>query len=346
MPAVAFYGGRYGERWHIDMVALTHNAVRRQLFDAFTIANALGKLLLDVEPGDLARVYAWLSTLDSFVRAVFIAEDKFVYPLVDTHVRNARTSDGSPVYLPELLSVRGRREAKAHVLELLASARKTRDVATGETPAKINALRFALDQFGANILDYFAAVERFAPRLFKKAIKNGEKEKMRVEKKLFEFFLTQPQGASLAALLMQCIESRSRRAEFINRNIRKNKLRVEFKTHVKLVESTHMQLARAFDNAAASYERRFNMNMFLQHYGAKDAKDTTDMFADMDINYEPGVDDEATGQPTQGVAVETAEQATYPELHGEMPPEASRPLDDDDDDDFVEIRAEPQLAAS
>lgn len=289
MPAVGLHGGRYGDKWHVDLVALSHNAVRRQLYDAFTIANALGKLALDVAEADLARVYAWLGTLDRFVNAVLHAEDRFLYPIVDANMRKAKTADGTPVHLPELLSVRGRQAAKIQIRELLADARKTRDVATGATPAKINALRFALDQFGANVLDYFAAMERFVPKLLKKGLRNGPKEKEKVEKKLFEHLLSEPHGAMLAALLLQCIESRARRAEFVSRNIRKEKDRASFKTHVKKVEATHMQLARSFDDVAQKYERKFNVGTFLEHYDANadgQGQMTLAMLGDMDINEE------------------------------------------------------------
>lgn len=285
MPAVGFFGARYGEKWYVDMVALTHNAVRRQLYDAFTIANALGKLTLDVAEADLARVYAWMGTLDRFVNAVFKAEDRFLYPVIDTNIRKAKTADGSPVYLPELLSVRGRQKAKLHILELLSSARKTRDVATGETTAKINALRYALDQFGAKILDYFVSMEKFVPKMLKKGLKNGVKEKEKMEKKMFEFFLGEGHGAMLAALLMQCIESRSRRSEFLGRSMKRVKDRESFKLHVKKVEATHMQVAPVFDDVAQQYERRFNVNMFLEQYEAdRDGQATLQMLGDIDIN--------------------------------------------------------------
>lgn len=288
MPAVGFFGGKYGDRWYVDLVALTHNAVRRQLFDAFVIANALGKLLLDVSESDISHVYVWLNSLHAFVDVVFNVEDRFVYPLIDKHVRNAVTPEGQPVYLPELLSARGRNEARAHVRSLLDAARNTRDVATNETHAKIHALRFALDQFGASILDYFAAMERFAPKLFKKAVKLSQKEKAKLERKMFEFVRSQHQGDNLAALLMQCIESRSRRKDFLERNIKKEKHRLQFKAHVKHVEATHMQLARSFDSVASKYERRFNVRKFMQHYDASsDGTKTLKMFGHLDgFNYE------------------------------------------------------------
>lgn len=294
MPAVGFHG-RYGDRWYIDMISLTHNAVRRQLFDAFVMANALGKLLLDVSESDLARVYAWLGTLESFVKVVFEIQDEFIYPLIDLHMKSATGVDGRPLHLPELLSIPGRKQAKSHVLDLLLDARKTRDVATGETIAKINALRYALDQFGANILDYFKEMEKFVPKLLKKAIRrNGEKEKNKLERRIFEYVLKQPsQGAMLAALLTQCIESRNRRREFIERNIKKEKLRMQFKLHIKSVEATHMQLARTFDQVATDYEKKFNVKTFVRQYdAANDAEQTAKMFGDVDINYEPLLDDD------------------------------------------------------
>lgn len=310
MPAVGFFGGRYGEKWHVDLVCLTHNAVRRQLYDAFTIANALGKLSLDVAEADLTLVYTWLGTLHHFVSAVFVAEDRFLYPLVDANMKKAKTSDGTPVYLPELLSVRGRKNAKDMVMDLLSTARKTRDVATGETPAKINALRYALDQFGANILDYFAAMERFVPKLFKKALRNGPKEKEKVEKKLFDYLLSESHGAMLAALLLQCIESRAKRAEFVARNIRREKDRVSFKSHVKKVEATHMQLARAFDSVSSRYERRFSVNTFLEHYDANtDGQMTLAMLGDLDINAEgEGSSAPPVGQYEAGTALVPVEE--------------------------------------
>ncbi|KAI0567574.1 hypothetical protein FGB62_1g527 [Gracilaria domingensis] len=289
MPAVAYFGARYGHKWHVDIVALPHNAVRRQLFDAFIMSNALGKLQLDVADADLARVYAWLGTLEAFVRAVFNAEARFVFPLIDANVHKATTSDGKPVYLPELISVRGRVNAQQRILELLATARKTRDVATGETVAKITALRYALDQFGANVLDYFAAIERFAPKLFKKVLRNGQRQQHKIENKMFEFVQRHEQGSMLAALLMQCIESRTTRQQFVERNLKKRQ-RAQFMVDVKRVENTHMRLAAAFDQAATNYEKRFNVAKFLQHYDAQgDSKVTLAMLGENDINAESEV---------------------------------------------------------
>ncbi|CAN8067360.1 unnamed protein product [Agarophyton chilense] len=286
MPAVGYFGARYGHKWYADIVALPHNAIRRQLCDAFIIANALGKLQLDVADADLARVYAWLGTLEAFVRAVFNAEARFVFPLIDANLQKATTSDGKPACLPELISVRGRVNAQQRIFELLHTARNTRDVATGETVAKINALRYALDQFGANVLDYFAAIERFAPKLFKKALRNGQRQQIKLENKMFDFVHRHQHGSILAALLMQCIESRTTRQQFVDRNLKK-KQRVQFIIDVKRVENTHMTLAPAFDDAASRYEKRFNVHKFLQHYDAQgDSKLTLAMLGETDMNAE------------------------------------------------------------
>lgn len=285
MPAVGFFGTRYGEKWHVDMVAFPHNAVRRQLDDAFLMANALGKMSLDVTETDLQRVYAWLGALEEFVDATLYAEDRFLYPLLDGIVKKKR------VTLPDMLQPRARSDAKQQIRELLYSARKTRDVATGETTAKINALRYALDQFAANILDYYSEMEKFIPKVFKTHLRNGEKEKEKLEKRMLDQMLKEPHGHVMAALLMQCIESRSRRSEFLSRNIKKNSARDDFKIQVKKVQGTHMQLARTFDETATKYERRFSVTTFLQHYGANvnGDEDTLQMLGDVDLNDEDDV---------------------------------------------------------
>lgn len=328
MPAVGFFGGRYGDQWYVDIVSLSHNAVRRQLFDAFTIANALGKMSLDVAESDLARVYAWLGTLQSFVQAVLKAEDRLLYPLVDNNVKKTKTKEGAPVYLPELLSVRGRREARATIMDLLETARKTRDVATGETAAKIVALRYALDQFGANVLDYFSVMEKFVPKLLKGTLRKGHKDKDKLEKKLFDMLLSESHGSILAALLLQCIESRSRRAEFVNKCIRKERDRAAFRSHVKRVEGTHMQLARCFDDISTKYERRFNVNTFLERYeehAHEQAQMTLAMLGDVDLNDEGSANASSSADVTHsGVnQVETEE-------HGDG-------LDDDVLEVFTEV---------
>lgn len=282
MPAVGFFGSRYGERWHVDIVALPHNAVRRQLYDAYVMANALGKMVLDVSSADLARVYGWLGTLERFVVAALRAEEKFLYPLVDKLARKRRTGSD----LPPMLTPSGRTEAKRQILELLSDARKTKDVSAGETASKINALRYALDQFGANILDYYGAMEKFLPGFLKERLRNGEKTKLKIEKKTVDALLSEEHGSQLVALLMQCIESRSKRSGFLSRHFKKDKAKDTFKAQVKQVQATHMQLARTFDETATKYERVFSVNTFLTHYGSNvDNKEgTLQMLGQVEIN--------------------------------------------------------------
>lgn len=295
MPAVGFFGARYGERWHVDLVALPHNAVRRQLYDAFVMTNALGKMVLDVPDADLARVYAWLGSLERFVDATLYAEQRFLYPLVDKTARKRR------IELPEMLKPDGRASAKAQILELLADARKTRDVSAGETAAKIRALRYALDQFGANLLDYYGAMEKFLPKFLADHLRAGEKVKTKVERKTVDQMLNEPQGSQLVALLMQCIESRSKRSAFLSRYFKKDKVRDAFKAEVKQVQATHMQLARTFDQTAMKYTKVFSVNTFMQHYGAGENNEATlQMLGQVELNE----DGEMTVEVPQNVQTE------------------------------------------
>lgn len=90
----------------------------------------------------------------------------------------------------------------------------------------------------------------------------------------------------LAAFLIQYIESLSRRKDLLKRNLRKKKMRTQFKSQVKSVEETHMQLSRAFDRVARLYAKRFIVRAFVEHYHAGNYfKQTLEMFGGMDINY-------------------------------------------------------------
>lgn len=281
MPAVGFYGGPYGTHWYTDAIALPHNAVRRQLYDAFVIANALEKMALDIVEADLARVYAWLGSFDRFLGTIFDAEERFLYPLVDNALRKLAIPQPPDFVLLQ------RTATKHNILDLLSAARKTRDVATGEIRGRIIALRYALDRFGEAILDYFAFTEGFIPKLFKAGLKHGEKEKDKLEKHIFDHLLKQPHGGMLGALLMQCIESRVERAEFINRNIRREKERDMFREHIKTVEARHMQLATTFDQLALKYERTFGVSTFMR-YSPEDLDPARAMqlIGDVDLNDE------------------------------------------------------------
>ncbi len=187
-----------------------------------------------------------------------------------------------------MLTPTGRASAKAQILDLLSAARKTRDVSMGETTAKINALRYALDQFGANILDYYGAMEKFLPGFFRTHLaRKGERTKDKVEKQIVEQMLSEQEGVQLVALLMQCIESRTRRAQFLQRHFKKEKAREAFKSEVKQIQATHMQLARTFDTTATKYERVFSVNTFLTHYGSDvNNEETLKLLGDIDLNDE------------------------------------------------------------
>lgn len=256
MPAVAF-APSYGDRWSEDIVTLPHNGLRRQLADAYTMANALAKMATDVSSSDLGRAYAWLHTLAHLLRACFEAEDAFLYPLIWQAARAAGTPCPHPLRHAE------RVETKRAITLLLYAALETRDASETETRARIVALRHALDRFGQALLAYFSLKEAFIPELFRRGLKHGPKEKDRFERSFFSFLLDRPEGAMLAALVLQCIESKELRVDFVKRNVRKSKERKLFQDHTTTVETRHMRLPLAFHHVATRYERLFDVNAFM-----------------------------------------------------------------------------------
>jgi hypothetical protein len=260
MPAVGFFGSPYGLHPHIDAIALPHNALRRELYDAFLIASALEKLVLDVDDAkDLSRVYTWLATLHNLVSALFQAEDLFLYPHVEAVLKRA----GRP--LPEALTALQRSATKHAITDLLSAARKTRDVATGETRARIKALRYALDNFGNALLAYFNDTEAVIPDILAYRSKKPSRELARVERATFNHVLNQPHGGLLATLLVRSIDSRVVCDEFLRRNIKRAKERDAFTSHMAVVRAHHMNLPPAFDDIASRYERIFSVETFLVH---------------------------------------------------------------------------------
>ena len=335
MPAVAYFGSRFGEKWYVDIVAFPHNAIRRQLYDAYIMANSLGTLTLDVSDSDLDRVYAWLGTLDLFIKAIFNAEHRFLYRLIDKHVTKASTPDGERLYLPESISVLGRQPARANILDLLSKARKTRDVATGEIPGKIKALRYALDEFGKHILHYFSAMETLVPKLFKRSMRprTGNKENERYQKNLFEFLLQQDHGAMLAALLMQCIESRSKRHDFVQRHLKRRE-RDSFKQHVKMVEAKHMQLASTFETVATKYTKRFNVKKFLEVYRKNADQVGNETLALLGDTALPTYDEYDAADEEPDLKHLTIDEENYKPVNANGNEDQ---FEEEDDDDFINV---------
>lgn len=214
---------------------------------------------------------------------MFAAEEAALYPLMDAALR--RTGRAAPKALVPVQ----RLSTQNGVLDLLSAARKTRDVATGETPARIAALRYALDRAGEAVLAYFSASETALPPLLRAGLRRGPRDAARAERRFFDALLRRPHGGTLGALLLAGLDRKAARAAFLERNMKSEKERGRFRDHVRLVEARHMRLAPAFEEAAARYERVFSVHLVMDDDGEEAEAERAyglRLLGDVDLNAE------------------------------------------------------------
>lgn len=72
-----------GGRWALDIVALTHNAVRAELGDLRVVLGGVVSSGGAVGIGELRALFAWFSTFEAFVVTVLKAEEEVLYPWLE-----------------------------------------------------------------------------------------------------------------------------------------------------------------------------------------------------------------------------------------------------------------------
>jgi len=132
----------YGETWSMDVFALPHNGIRRELVDLYKIMESLVKRHLDLRHSDIDDFYNWWEVFEGFVLAHFDLEEKVVFPWVTERVGLAKTSVGKA----------SRMVTKGRITRLM------REVADLEE-------RFVYSPAGEILPRLYGLVEKFTPRL-------------------------------------------------------------------------------------------------------------------------------------------------------------------------------------
>lgn len=254
--------GRYNKQWYVDIVTLPHNSVRRILSHLFTTTSAVQRLALDMTPNDFAKLFAFVSQVHLYIRILFEAEEKILYPVVDRKLRKLSS------YSPEHpLHPNKRRLTKQRVEDLLSKINTSNNVLapTKETAALI---QNKVDKFASTILDYYVHKERALPKLIATSV-IGSRLRAKLEHKLIQFFAQLGDEFYYTALLIAPLRSDEVRQEFIKTHFPGEKKKVSFQSSVRDVEDVFFGVTAAFERAASKYESRFSIGEFLSIYGTE-----------------------------------------------------------------------------
>eukprot|EP00177_Eucheuma_denticulatum_P006405 GFKZ01011689.1.p2 GENE.GFKZ01011689.1~~GFKZ01011689.1.p2 ORF type:complete len:333 (+),score=54.05 GFKZ01011689.1:339-1337(+) len=266
MPYIGFYG-KYNKRWYVDIVALPHNSIRTFISDVFGLLTSVYRLSLDMTERDFQYVLAFLGEFAAYSNAILLSEEKILYPEVDAALRKRVD------FKKHVLHPKNRAERRRTILAMLRSL--TSEETIGNPSVTVaTLLQNKLDEICFQMFDYFSTKERELPKILARTFR-GPKEKNRMEGKLIKHFDDLNMKYQYTAFLALPLHTDEVRADFEDRHFTKNE-RVLFGNAVQHMKEVVMSTPKAFDVAAQTYENRFSMAAFLEHYGKdKDVNVTT-----------------------------------------------------------------------
>lgn len=283
MPYIGM-SGKYNKRWYVDVVTLPHNSVRMLLSKLFSMVTAVNRLALDMTKEDFEKLFAYLSQLYRYVSTLLEAEEKILYPNVESGLRHTEGFSEEHALHPVV-----RKANKKGILALLSHLVGNNDGNTDNVLAKITAttkgnielatyVQQEVDKFTENLMTYFSVKEKILPRLVATSIR-GMRERNRMERLLIKFFADLGEEFHYAAMLAIPLQMKEVRDDFINRHFKNAKRKELFHTAAQDVEESLFGVAKAFDQASKKYESRFSMQEFLSHYGHYEIEDSEDITA-------------------------------------------------------------------
>lgn len=277
MPYVGL-SGKYNKRWYVDAVTLPHNSMRMLLSKLFAMVTTVNRLALDMSTEDFTKLFAFISQLYRYIRTLLEAEEKILYPVVESGLRRI---DGFSITHPlHPLTRAANKERMVSLLVALMDEGKSNNNDTNKSgDDKVNniqkaaAIQKKLDKFTSELLDYFATKEKLLPPIVAKSMR-GMRERNRMERLLIKFFAELGEEYYYSAMLAIPLQMKEVRDDFISRHFKNTKKKELFHVAVRTIEESLFGVANAFERASKKYESRFSMQEFLSHYGHVEIEDS------------------------------------------------------------------------
>lgn len=268
MPYIAFHG-KYNKRWYVDVVSLPQNSIRLFISKLFEILSATHRLALDMTADDFRKLFAFIAEFDRYLRVLLDAEDKILYPEVESALKK-RSDFHSHRLNPSL------RLATKKKLYSLLDAFTDPTLKTTPSVTVATRLQETLDLLWTELLDYFTCKEAELPRILAKSTR-APKEKNRLESRLIKYFEDINHEFHYTAILTAPLRNDDVRIDFEERHFSKSK-REQYRDAAKHLDDTLFSIPNSFTAAASKYEARFSMKLFLENYGTdRDTEATTEL---------------------------------------------------------------------
>lgn len=174
MPVII--GTPYGKVWSIDVLALYHNALKKELQDMYTMVESMYKFQLSLGFEDIERFYTWWEVFAGFVVDYFDIEENVIFPYISERAPLGHTK----------LNQNERANVKGRLSRIMGEIDDMEDHFLNRPPGEMLP-RFVefLDRFSPTLLGYFHTEETIVPKLLQKHFQ--ESDRAVIQSKVFDF---------------------------------------------------------------------------------------------------------------------------------------------------------------
>mmetsp|Transcript_3034 Transcript_3034/g.5366 ORF Transcript_3034/g.5366 Transcript_3034/m.5366 type:complete len:911 (-) Transcript_3034:1001-3733(-) len=180
----------YGEKWSMDIFALPHNAIKRELVDLYRILMSLQKRMIDLRHSEIDDFYNWWEVFEAFVLDYFEIEERVIFHWIESRIPLGQTRFSKT----QRMVFKGRLSRLMHDID--DCEYKFTNLPAGEVLPR---LLSCLDRFTPRLLEYFGEQERRLPRAIER--KFTAEDKRWADEKMMAFMMDAKYTNELVVLL-------------------------------------------------------------------------------------------------------------------------------------------------
>eukprot|EP00184_Porphyridium_aerugineum_P005992 CAMPEP_0184694860 /NCGR_PEP_ID=MMETSP0313-20130426/2687_1 /TAXON_ID=2792 /ORGANISM="Porphyridium aerugineum, Strain SAG 1380-2" /LENGTH=483 /DNA_ID=CAMNT_0027153219 /DNA_START=487 /DNA_END=1938 /DNA_ORIENTATION=- len=173
----------YGKLWSLDVLALYHNAIKKELIDMYSMVENMLKFQMNLGYSDIERFYNWWEVFEGFLVDYFEIEEQVLFPYIETKFQLERTK----------LSKAERNLIKGRLTQAMNQIDDMEDTFMNRPPGEVLP-RFVdfLDAFAPRLLGYFHIENTVIPNALQKYFE--PEDRARIQALVFDFLKTREFG--------------------------------------------------------------------------------------------------------------------------------------------------------
>jgi len=231
----------YGKLWSVDVFALYHNALKKELQDMYSIVESMYKFQINLGFEDIERFYSWWEVFEGFIIDFFDIEEHVIYPYISERAPLGQTK----------VSKTERSLLKGRMSRVLREIDEMEDSFMNRPPGEMLP-RFVefLDNFSPKLLGYFHLEETIMPNLLQKHFQPDDRA--RIQSRVYDFLKNRKYASETLVLQSRWLNAehlKAWKAETL-----KGTARVSYNMWRMKLEKSHQMIVTEFKQRAVEDE--------------------------------------------------------------------------------------------